>query len=256
MPSLREVQTGLARALTDASAVEVLPWVDGAGLGPVRRLQLYRNNARATLAGALADVYPVVRRLVGDRFFRQVADRYAREVPSGSGDLHAFGDAFPELLEALAETRELPYLPDVARLEWACHEVLYGADHGPLAPASLAWVPESQWGLLRFRLHPASRIMASPYPALRIWQVNQDGWGGAATVDLAEGASQVLVVRPRREVELWPLSPGEHALVGALSEGCTLLHAMDGALSVEPSIDGSGSLTRLVAGGAIVEARL
>jgi len=58
------------------------------------RARLYRDNALATLSGALAATYPVVRRLVGDAFFGEAARRHALAVPSRSGDLNAYGGTF------------------------------------------------------------------------------------------------------------------------------------------------------------------
>src|SRR5262249_36772420 len=83
------------------------------------RLSVYRRNVLANQHDALAATYPVVRRLVGDAFFRESATRYALAHPSDSGDLHRFGAHLAAFLAAYAPARELSYLPDVARLEWA-----------------------------------------------------------------------------------------------------------------------------------------
>jgi hypothetical protein len=253
--ALRELQEAFGRALVDPAQASVLADVVGDGIGAARRLQVYRNNVFSSLGAALGAIYPVVERLVGEGFFRFAAHGYVRRVPSRSGNIHEFGRSFPEFLGELPQARGLPYLLDVARLEWAYHEVFHGADHPPLEPRRLAAVPAEEWVALRLRLHPAGRLLASPYPVLHIWAVNQEGFAGDATVDLAEGASRVLVVRPRESVELWPLGPGEHALLGALERSRTLVEAVDRALAVEPDLDAVATLTRHVAAGTLVEAR-
>lgn len=70
MPTLRELQTAFGRALTDPRAVDVTAFVMADGIPAARRIQVYRNNLLANLGGALEAIYPVVRRLSGDEFFR------------------------------------------------------------------------------------------------------------------------------------------------------------------------------------------
>ena len=62
------------------------------------RRAVYRRNVLANLHDALAAAYPVVRRLVGEAFFREAAERFARAHPSRSGDLHRFGEGFGQFL--------------------------------------------------------------------------------------------------------------------------------------------------------------
>jgi len=83
------------------------------------RRAVYRRNVLENLHGALAAAYPVVRRLVGEAFFREAAERFARVHPSRSGDLHRFGEGYGQFLSRYPHAAGLPYLPGVARLEWA-----------------------------------------------------------------------------------------------------------------------------------------
>src|SRR5262249_18523791 len=83
------------------------------------RAAIYQRNLLSNLRAALGAAYPIVRRLVGDAFFNEAADRFARVHPSTSGDLHRYGESFPDFIAAYAPARSLEYLPDVARLEWA-----------------------------------------------------------------------------------------------------------------------------------------
>jgi hypothetical protein len=257
VPRLRELQEAFGRAVLDpAQASALADAVFGGELGVARRLQVYHNNVLTSLGEALGAVYPVVARLVGEGFFRFAAHRYVREVPSHSGDIHEFGRQFSGFLSGLPQTRELSYLPDVARLEWAYHEVFHAADHARLDPHALAAVPADRWGELRLRLHPASRLLVSPYPVLRIWEVNQEGFAGDPTVALTQGESRVLVVRPGETVELCPLTPGEYALLNALVGDEVLLAAVEAGLARDPDFDAVAFLARHVARGTLVEARL
>ena len=182
-------------------------------------MQVYRNNVFESLVGALKAVYPAVERLVGAGFFAYAADGYIRRHPPASGNLHDFGGDFAGFLTGFEPARELAYLPDVARLEWAWHRAFHAADQAPLALARLAAVPPEQYGKLRFRLHPSVQLIASDYPILRIWQVNQPEYAGNVVVNLADGGVRLLVARRELEVVIESLSAGDDALLRAFVAG-------------------------------------
>ena len=148
MPRLRELQLGFAAALLEGDAGGFDRHIRAAGLSGARRLQVYRHNTLLGLTGALEAVYPVVRRLVGEEFFRYAAAQYIARHPSRSGDLHEFGEHFPLFLQSFAPVAELVYLPDVARLEWTYHQVFHAANHPPLDRAALAQTPVERQGEL------------------------------------------------------------------------------------------------------------
>src|SRR5689334_10948952 len=81
MHSLRELQTRTLDALLHGGAGPAAAALlrSGRGPAPARRLQVYRNNLVVSLTAALEAVYPVVARLVGAGFFRQVARAFIAE---------------------------------------------------------------------------------------------------------------------------------------------------------------------------------
>jgi hypothetical protein len=236
MHSLREQQLEFARAVYEGgSALENR--VRANGLSGARRLQVYRNSIFAGLTEALRAIYPVIDRLVGGEFFEHTARHFIARHPSITGNLHDFGGEFPEFLATFPEASDLNYLPDVARLEWAYHEVFHAPDHPPLDVASLASVNPADYARLHWRLHPACRLLQSDFPILRIWQVNRDDTECMETVDLAAGGIRLLVIRRGLEVDLETLGPGEHALLRALDDGRNFVAACESTLAVEPKFD-------------------
>jgi hypothetical protein len=87
---------------------------------------------------------------------------------------------------------------------------------------------------------------------LRIWQVNQEGYEGEQTVDLAEGAVRLLVIRRALEVELETLSPGEFVLLEALAQDQEFGPACEVALAAEPDVDLTACLQHHVLRGTLV----
>lgn len=256
MHALREMQLAFAAEVFGTNPTGVTSAICSDGLAQARRLQVYRNNAFTSLTEALRDVYPVIHRLVGEEFFKQAARGYIRRHPSRSGNLHDFGDRFAQFLVTCPGARQLHYLPDVARLEWAYHEVFHAAEAGALDVARLAGFAQQQHGRLRFGLQPASRLLASPYPVLRIWQVNQDDYAGDSHVNLNEGGVRLLIIRRALDVEIETLSAGEFMLLRALRQGRRFAEACAQALAVEPQIDLPMLLQKHIINRTLVEVSL
>ena len=247
MPGLRELQRDFAAALLARDAGGFSARVLADRLPAAARFQVYRNNVFITLTQALVDVYPVVARLVGEAFFNQVARAFIRSYPSRSGNLLDFGRELPPFLGGLLESGALPYLADVAALEWAYHEIFHAADAAPLDAERLAQVPEADLGRLRFSLHPATRLVASPYPIVTIWEANQAGADSGGEIDLDASADHVLVARRDLDRFLVRLSPGELAFLAELGAGQPLGAACDAAIAAQPDIDLGATMGRFVA---------
>lgn len=256
MPSLPELQVAFARAVLESDEHPLADWiVTGAGLDAQARLRVYRNNVFGNYRKTLREVYPVVLALVGEPFFHSAADTYAVRHPSRSGDLNDFGGEFGHFLADWPPAAQLTYLTDIARLEWAVERAVHAPDAPALELQALAAVPEEDLPLLHFDLHPASGIVCSPYPILRIWQVNQSGFTGNQTVDLHAGGDAVLVIRRGASVELVRLCPGELALLQALAVDVPLAQAHAHGQEIEPDIDLAVFLQRHVLGGTLVAFR-
>lgn len=250
MPSLRDVQQRFAESLV-GDAAAVLPHIRARTFSPERHLQVYRNNVTAALTGALADIYPVVLRLVGPDFFEFAATSYLRtRLPTG-GNLHDYGDRFAGFLRDFEPARSHGYLGDVARLDWAWHRAFHAADAASLALEALARVEARHYPALRFALHPSVSLLESPYPLLRIWQVNQPDCIDDQKVDLAEGGVNLLVVRRGLSVEIESIGRGEFVLLSSFAKGLTLEHATVEALAAAPDLALDQALCRHVAAHTI-----
>jgi hypothetical protein len=183
-------------------------------------MQIYRNNYRGNLHDALASVYPVIQQLVGEDFFRLVTREYMMRHPSRSGNLNHYGKRMADFLASFKPARQLVYLPDVARLEWACHCAYFAEDAKALDLAKLAHIPEARYGELILHIHPACHLVCSTYPIAVIWHANQTETGQG--IDLGSGASNALVSRVNDAVTVHELSPAEAAWFFRIQKGIPL----------------------------------
>jgi hypothetical protein len=188
--------------------------------GAPGRHGIYRENLLGNLHSALSAAYPVVRRLVGDAFFRELADRFALAHPSRSGDLHLYGSQLPQFLAHYAPARDLAYLPDAASLEWAIATAYHAADSQGIDFDALAAIPERDRANLCLVLQPAARLVASAYPVLAIWEANDPARDG--TPDRHEGEDLVLVHREGFVVRARRLERAEWNFLDAVHAGRTL----------------------------------
>ena len=249
---LRDLQTEFAAALLDEHP-QLGAHIRAGRFPAAQHFQVYRNNLVESLTGALRAVYPVVEKLVGDGFFRYAAHEYLRDHRPRSGNLHDFGDAFADFLAGFEPAAGLPYLPDVARLEWAWHRAFHAADAQAFDLARLGAVPADEQESLRFVLHPSAHLLASEFPIVRMFEVNQEDYHGDVQVDLAEGGVQALVIRRGLTVVVEALAAGEAGLLTALAQKQTLGEAVQAALAAQPDFDLSATLADHLLRGTLVD---
>ena len=237
--SLPELQRAFAGALLARGA--------GVGWG----LAAYRNNSFGNWAGALAGAYPVMRKIVGDDFFDALAREYAHAHPSASGDLNEYGGRLAQFVAGFEPTRDLPYLPDVARMEWLAHLACYAADCTPADPAVIAALPPERFVTLRFAVAPGTALLCSDWPLARIWEVHQQHYRGEFAVEFSPGPHRILVFRPRWKAAVHALAAGEYAMLDCFAHGEILGNALERALAADPSFDPGIAVARWVQAGAL-----
>ena len=108
--SLSELQRNFASDLLGETARRSNDCINDGKFSGEQLLQVYRNNYFLSLTKALRDIHPVVSQLVGNGFFSFAADRYIRQYPSTSGNLHHFGEHFATFLATFEPASKLPYL--------------------------------------------------------------------------------------------------------------------------------------------------
>ena len=164
MPTLRELQSGFVDFIVGEKADDLAGAIEPDGIDPVRLLSIYRNNTMITLTETLAAVYPVVRRLVDPRFFDYAAGTFiASNLPSRPC-LSEYGSEFSAFLSLFPPANGLPYLPDVAGLEWAISRVMRSEPEVPIGLTTIARTSAGtprQFGSVSDR---ACDYIASKYP--------------------------------------------------------------------------------------------
>ncbi|MDB5804926.1 MAG: hypothetical protein JWN73_2248 [Betaproteobacteria bacterium] len=241
LAELADGQQAFASALFAPQAAA--PLLAQLGDGGEHAIALYRGNLTAAWDKTLSAAYPVLRQLVGAEFFSALSRAFGMAHPSIDADLNRFGAGFARFLEGFEHVAENPYLPDMARLEWALHLAHFAADARVIGAGALAAFTPEQLEAARFHLHPACALLASSWAVVPLWQAHQDG-SGVAFPALMTAPSFGVVARPHWKAELAPHSHAAHAALSALAAGRKFGAALDAAFEIDEGFDVAAHLQR------------
>ncbi len=251
-PSLPDYQRSFADSLFDQAkegivleAFKPVPYVE-------HRLALYRGNLTATWDKVLSNAYPVLRHLVGDEFFTALTRVFGMAHPSTDPDLNQFGAGFADFLAGFEHVAQYPYLPDMARLEWALHRAHYASDALGLSGAQLEALSPEQLEQASLRLHPACVVLQSQWDIAGLWQAHQ-GEGEVVFPATFDAGACYLVSRPHWKCAVLPLSVGEHAALASLSLGRSFGEALDRAFDADEAFNMAAWLAHCIEYAVFVE---
>jgi len=210
-------------------------------------IEVYRNNYRGNLQDALAGAYPIIEQLVGAEFFRRLARDFISLHGSFSANLFDYGAELSDFLMGYAPAHSLPYLSDMARLEWACHRAYFAVDAAPLELVRFTQVAPEEYANLLLHVHPACHIVASAFPIVEIWQAHQPV--GTFEIDLARGGEIALVIRQDDVVTVRELTEDEAHWMNGIMQGQRLGEATDATLNRHPAFDLQNTLLLLASLG-------
>ncbi len=253
MSSLDRNLSDFASAIVRAGGLPVQVEMSYSHYSVSTALDVYRNNYRGNLHDTLAGAYPVIAQLVGEEFFRYLTRQFIAQHPSRSGNLHHYGAEMEDFVASFEPARTLPYLPDVAALEWACHRAYFAEDVLPMNIARLAQIPPEQYPDLILYTHPSCGLVRSRYPVVAIWRAHQPGAEADFQIDLDSGASLALVVRSDDVVTVNELSAADTDWLQAIQAGMSLGEATAATLEHDPDFDLQGLLLNLVALGVLTD---
>ncbi|MGF1686919.1 DNA-binding domain-containing protein [Photobacterium japonica] len=233
-PSLRELQQAFSHAL-HYHASDVTEQVQGGDFTPEQRIQLYRNNFIISLTDVLQATYPCTAAVVGEDCFDQLARQHVLNMPLSQGDVSDYGGGFADTLCAImaeqpALAEAVPYLPDLARLEWL---VDVARQHMPITPAfdmaQLAHINDDNIGRLRFEPAATTTGFTADHAVATLWLMIQRN--EVEVIDMTQPES---VIVQHREEGIWvqPTTPEGTALIALCQQQLPLSTASAAMLAM------------------------
>ena len=231
-PSLHDVQRwmklrirpGAKQGLaSDAGAVTLNPQ---RGTSGTERLAVYAQGYVTRMREALAEVYEAVHHVLGEQRFSVLAAEYALRYPSDNYNLNFAGRHLPEFLAAAPPTERLPFLPDLARLEWLVCLAFHADDQTCLDPASLSSLAPERWSQLRLIFQPSVGMVASSWPIQDLRQARHQP-RETINIDVSNRPQRVLVFRQQLQVTCELISEAQQRFLERLLQGCLLGEACE-----------------------------
>jgi len=243
--------TGFQDAFVDA-----LYGVESAAMAQLSEqpgFSVYRNTVMKGCIDALSANFPTIERLVGSEWFRAAAAIHVTASPPGDARLLNYGEAFPAFLDAFEHAQQMPYLGNVARLDRCWSQVHVALDEPSIDLAALGTVAPDDMGrlLLKPRAAATWRWFADQ-PAYTLWRINREQLEMPENLDwIGEGA---LLIRSAGRVTWQAVSATDCLFLDACVAGLPLEQAAERALELNPALDISDLLTRLVTADVFVSA--
>lgn len=164
--------SGVAAALSEGLGTEPRPRllseiVDRGPFTRIDRLDVYAEAYYSRLLEVLESDFGTLKRLVGENIFRGLVVDYLKVHPSRSYTAAELGRELPNFVRGWELSEDLPYLADVAALEWAIVDSFFAIESGRLDPLELQKVPAEKWPNAKLKLSPSVVLMHS------LWNVSE-----------------------------------------------------------------------------------
>lgn len=221
--------------------------------------RVYRNNVAHSLAEVLRDSFPTVDTLVGSDFFRQAAHEFQKQAMPVSAMVWEYGHGFADFLDHYSDVKSLPWLGDVARLEFGRWQSYHGPAEDALTPEHLQAIPPERFLDARFKLKTTLQVSGSDYPVVSIWMEHQKDSPDFSAINLDVG-ERGMTYRQSGSVYTRKIEPSLAQFLTALQGGDTLACASQQAMEVcgDPDLGGGafsleGALALLVSSELITD---
>jgi hypothetical protein len=222
--TLRETQEWLAATIlagTEPSAESPRPFLAKPPRGDIgERLGVYAGGYPARVEEALRETYPAVAHLIGRPAFARLGNDYVRRggITRHSYNLNHVGAELPRFLASHELTEALPFLPDLALLEWGVAVAFHAMDEEPFEVARLAaWKPD-EWDSAVLELQPSVSLVRSAWPIVALWEARSTP-RQEIEIDLKDRPACALVHRRDLDVVCEAIAPEEADCLDAILRG-------------------------------------
>jgi hypothetical protein len=240
-PSLAEIQRSMAARILGREDPSVHRWIEvPAGVDAALRLAVHTQGYPARVMESLREAFPATANILGEGSFAALVERYAEQIPAELRNLNCVGAVLPAFLSSDRLERDLPFLPDLARLEWAVLECFHSEVADPFDASCCTGWSDDEWMGARIGFQPGMALVRSAWP-LRELRESRHLDRSAIDIDLVDRPDRVLVYRAGFEVVAESVDEHEAAAIEHLRAGQRLGE-------VTAALDAAGAEADAVAG--------
>jgi len=198
---------------------------------PDQLINIYRNNFLISLTQVLEQLYCATKALIGDEFFTQCCRQFIHSEPLTNPHLNHYGGQFVSFLSTLKSLENMPFVWQMAQLEWHLDRISH-IHHVPQFDfENLARVDEKQLLHLTFAMAKTCYLLSSEIDLIGL---HKDLCASADTSAVKDNEthsdepnyqqhSYVLIMQNSNgESALMDLTPTQWAWLRGIEQGFTL----------------------------------
>jgi hypothetical protein len=220
------------------------------------RLSVYADAYFARLIECMGEVFPMIKKFLGEETFDSFAFEYLQAIPSKSYTLHHLGRQFPGWLEksrpeageesgldpASAGPEWPELMVDLARMEWAVYETFDGpgSEGQPsLKIADIQALMSEDVDRVHLIPAPCLNLLTARFPVNEFYTALRRAEAGEDVTPPAARPAWTALHRRQFVVQRYDLNAPAHAMLEALIQGLALGEALDAAAALWPDSDES-----------------
>jgi len=225
-------------------------------LDAASRMSVYADAYFARLIECMGEVFPVMKKFLGEETYDAFAFEYLQAIPSKSYTLHNLGRHFPGWLEKsrprdeedgeVAIASEGPDWPelmvDLARMEWAVYETFDGPGiegQPTLRMEEILALTSDAMDETRLVPAPCLNLVTARFPVNEFYTALRRAGEGEAVAPPDARPAWTALHRRGFVVQRYDLNASAHAMLEAILQGRTLGEAIDAAAALWPDSDES-----------------
>jgi len=191
------------------------------GCDLLHRVGAYTGGYHARVEESLLESFPALAAVLGGAAFHSLVHRYLPCINRDEPNLNYIGRDLPGFLADDELGVALPFVPDLARLEWAVLECFHGAWLAAADLSLLEDLGQDQLASLRLDFQPAAALVVSDWPIKEIRDA-RDYDRDSVDIDLVDRPDSVLVYRAGFDVVTEGLGEAEATALESMRAGATL----------------------------------
>ncbi len=167
MSNLLKIQQDFCRHIYKKSDRKVLKQTIYSDAEALERFNIYRNNILGSFESVLSSIFPITKKIIGDKEFDKLTQKFCQKFYSKSGDLNEFGIEFPQFLKS----HETKYLKDLAQLELFYHQSYFAKkSEEKFDLKKFKKLQPESFSKVKFTLNSSSVLFNSKFAIISIWQ--------------------------------------------------------------------------------------
>lgn len=185
--------------------------------------QIYHRIYEARLTEVLLGHFPAVRWVLGKDLFNNICRKYVDTQASVEYNLHNYGNTFPEFLKEDHGSKVIPFIYDLARLEWAMKELQDKPSPYPLSGKHFEELLHSEDFKVQFI--DAMEVFESPYAVYDIWDQRTSSAYQFEDINWNHPES-LLLYKSQKKISINRIDVIEAEILNELREGNSLSSAL------------------------------